>query len=66
MAGHEADLRGDNLADMDKHTDEQLREGIHKVDEQEPRVDAEDSEAAHRKQQEQREAMEQELQERGQ
>ena len=50
--------------DMSKHTDEELREGISKADEQAARVAAEDSDEAQQAQQAKREQMEQELDQR--
>ena len=47
--------------DMSKHTDEQLREGIEKADEQAARVASEDSDEALQAQQSKREQMEDEL-----
>lgn len=47
--------------DMSKHTDEELREGIARADEQAARVANEDSDQAQQAQQEKREQMEQEL-----
>jgi hypothetical protein len=51
-------------ANLDKHTDEELRQGIRRADEQEPRVAAEDSEGASQAQRSQRDHMERELQRR--
>lgn len=50
-----------HTANLDKHTDEELRQGIERADEQEPRVAAENSEGAHEAQQDQREEMAHEL-----
>ena len=47
--------------DLSKHTDEELREGIEKADEQAARVAAEDSDEALQAQQTKREQMEDEL-----
>ncbi len=47
--------------DMSKHTDEELREGIARADEQAPRVEAEDSDAAREAQERKREQMQKEL-----
>ena len=49
-----------DTANMDKHTDAELREGIERADEREPR-----SERARQAQEEQRKAMEHELEQRG-
>lgn len=52
MAGYPADDRmvivaeGRCMTDYSKHTDDELRDGIGKVDEQEGRIAAEDSDAA--------------------
>ncbi len=53
-----------DTADMSKHTDEQLREGIERAEEQEPRVAVESSDEAHEAQQVQKQEMEQELERR--
>ncbi len=47
--------------DYSLHTDEQLREAITKIDNQEPRVESEDSDAAVKAAQRQRQEMQQEL-----
>jgi|GEM_PF-5789640 len=47
--------------DYSKHTDEELREGLRKADEEEPRIAAEDSDAAVQANRDQREAMQAEL-----
>jgi ribosome-binding protein aMBF1 (putative translation factor) len=49
------------MTDYSKHTDEQLREGIERVDEQLGRIASEDSEQAVQAAREQREAMAEEL-----
>ncbi|MBA2577703.1 MAG: hypothetical protein H0V05_13845 [Euzebyaceae bacterium] len=59
MTHHDRDT-----ADMSKHSDEQLREGIDTVHEQEQRVATEDSGEALNAQQDQRRAMEEELEQR--
>lgn len=51
-------------ADYDKHTDEELREGIRKAEQQEPRIAEEDSEQALEAEREQRKAMHDELERR--
>lgn len=55
--------RRDDTANLDKHTSHELRQGIERADEQEPRV-AEKSESAYEAQQRQREEMEGELERR--
>lgn len=52
---------GDTVTDYSKHTDDELREGIEKVDEQEGRIAAEDSDAALDAAREQRVEMAEEL-----
>jgi hypothetical protein len=51
----------EHSADYSKHTDEELREGVAKATEQEPRIAAEDSDEALEAAREQREAMSEEL-----
>lgn len=52
-------------ADYSKHTDDELRQGVAKVDEQLSRIEAEDSDAAADAARIQREAMASELARRG-
>ena len=47
--------------DMSKHTDEELREGIARADEQAARVESEDSDEAREAQQRKRDEMQAEL-----
>jgi hypothetical protein len=54
-----------DVADLDKHTDEELERAIKQADEERPRVEAEDSDAALEANRRQREAMREELEERG-
>ena len=51
-------------ADMEKHTDEQLREGIAKAERNEPRLEAEGKTEAEQALEQQREAMADELERR--
>lgn len=50
-----------DTTDYSKHTDDQLRDGIAKIDEQQPRISEEDSDSALAAAGDQREAMQQEL-----
>lgn len=56
----------EHSADYSKHTDEQLRDGIAKIDQQETRIAAEDSDTALDAARDQRDQMAQELQRRQQ
>jgi hypothetical protein len=58
---HEERSVSEHSADYSKHTDEELREGIAKATEQEPRIAAENSDEALEAEREQREAMSEEL-----
>jgi hypothetical protein len=53
--------RDHDTADLDKHTDAELQEGIERADEQEPRVAVESSDEAYDAQRRQREEMAREL-----
>ena len=53
-----------NHTDYSKHTDAELREGIKKAEQQEPRIAEEDSDAALEAEREQRAGMEDELRKR--
>ena len=55
----------DQTADMDKHTEEELVEGIQKAEANEPRLREEGKDEALEAQQQQRREMEEELQKRG-
>ncbi len=57
-------MSDNDTADMDKHTDDQLQEGLEKVAEQRPRLEQEGSEDALEAQETQAEAMARELAER--
>lgn len=50
-----------DTTDYSKHTDDQLRDGIAKIDQQQPRISEEDSDSALAAANDQREAMQQEL-----
>ncbi len=50
-----------DTTDYSKHTDDQLRDGIAKIVEQQPRISEEDSDSALAAASDQREAMQQEL-----
>ena len=54
----------DDTADMDKHSDEELAEGLEKVAEQRPRLEQEGTEEQLRAQEVQKRAMEEELEQR--
>lgn len=53
-----------STADMSKHDDEQLEEGIEKAERNEPRLEAEGKDEAEEALEQQREAMEDELERR--
>ncbi len=52
------------MTDYSKHSDEQLREGIERAEEQDPRIDAESSDEALEAERNQREEMAEELEHR--